>query len=143
MRGKELMKSKKGFTLVELVAVVTIIGIIAAILVPKVASYVNEAKKVKIMNLGREVISAIESYNIKQDDTSKIISETDSWRVCDRVNSIREIRIFVVGDGATDAQFNEKLGPLVEMKVSELYRIVNYNEDFKIKNGKFDGMLSP
>ena len=38
-------KKKKGFTLIELVAVLAIIAILSAAFVPKVGNYITEAKK--------------------------------------------------------------------------------------------------
>ena len=41
-------KKKKGFTLIELVAVLAIIAILSAAFVPKVGNYITEAKKVAV-----------------------------------------------------------------------------------------------
>ena len=61
-------KKKKGFTLMEVIIVMLVIGIMASILLPKFTNYINEAKKLKVIEQSRKVIMAVESYNIKATD---------------------------------------------------------------------------
>ncbi|WP_416325811.1 prepilin-type N-terminal cleavage/methylation domain-containing protein [[Eubacterium] hominis] len=44
---KNLRKNKKGFTLVEIIVVLLIIGILLAITIPSIMGYVNKAKEAK------------------------------------------------------------------------------------------------
>ena len=67
-----LKKKKKGFTLIELMAVIAIIAILAAVIVPTVTGYINRAKKTAIITECRTVMNAIETYNATVSESSKI-----------------------------------------------------------------------
>ncbi len=72
------MKKKKGFTLIELMAVIAIIAILAAVLVPTVSGYITRSKKTAVITQVSNVITAIETHNvtastaISSEDTTKI-----------------------------------------------------------------------
>jgi type IV pilus assembly protein PilA len=56
---KKISKSKKGFTLVEMVLVIAIICILAAVLVLSVTDYISRAKKAtSVINENRDEVSA-------------------------------------------------------------------------------------
>ena len=45
MKGKKMIKNEKGFTLIEIIAVIIIMGILAAVAVPKFFSMQEDAKR--------------------------------------------------------------------------------------------------
>ena len=56
---KKISKSKKGFTLVEMVLVIAIICILAAVLVLSVTDYITRAKKAtSVINSNRDEVEA-------------------------------------------------------------------------------------
>ncbi|WP_258000273.1 type II secretion system protein [Bacillus sp. Marseille-P3661] len=55
---KQLLKNNKGFTLVELLAVIVILGIIAAIAVPSIGNIIDNSKKDAHVANARQLIEA-------------------------------------------------------------------------------------
>ncbi|MFQ5673627.1 MAG: type II secretion system protein [Nitrospinales bacterium] len=59
MNTKELVKNKKGFTLIELIMVIVILGILAAVAVPKFIDLKGDARTARVQNLTGALRSAV------------------------------------------------------------------------------------
>lgn len=57
-----MLRNRKGFTLIELLIVVVIIGILAAIAIPKFASTKDQAKRKSVQSDVRNYMTAQEAY---------------------------------------------------------------------------------
>ena len=65
---------KKGFTLVELLAVIIILGLLAVLITPKVMNTINESKQKTNMASANGLLKAAE-YRYQDDDTNGISQE--------------------------------------------------------------------
>ena len=71
-------KKKTGFTLIEIIAVIAIMGILATVILPNVSGYIKEAKKVKVVDQSRKVVMAVESYDLRHEsplDENTIVND--------------------------------------------------------------------
>lgn len=76
---KKIRKSEEGFTLVELVIVIAILAVLAALLVPRIMGNVEDAKRSQAIADARTIASEITVYNAqaKADDEEDMITEED------------------------------------------------------------------
>ena len=99
----KLNKKKKGFTLIELMAVIAIVAILAAVLVPTVNGYITRAKKTGVITQARSVVNAVEVYNqtgtqiTNSESVGSLIAKLDVLDAKD-VN-----KLGVIGEGETEA----------------------------------------
>ena len=114
-------RRKKGFTLIELVVVMCIIGILASVLIPQISGYVTEAKKLKVLDQSRSVVMAVESYNLR--NTSQI-AKSDKL-----INITKKAGIFKY---FTMEDIDKLNG---ENTVEECYKIVN-GAEFEIDDSE-------
>ena len=70
-----VLKNKKGVTLVELLAVVVILGIIAAIAVPTIGGLINRQKERAAEATYDAIVEAAKLYASAKDDNQFLLSE--------------------------------------------------------------------
>lgn len=83
---KGMKRKKKGFTLIELIAVIAILAILGAVLVPKITGYQNKAKKSNYQTSAKTIIHAIQAYNADAADADKISGSFDAAAIS-KINS--------------------------------------------------------
>lgn len=83
---KQLKENKKGFTLIEMIVVIAIIGILAAILVPSMSGYLKTARDSKKEANARTVYTAAQAAVTSLEGTEKAVASTTHSMPADNTN---------------------------------------------------------
>lgn len=72
------MEKGKGFTIVELLAVIVILAIVLAIAIPRISNYEKERKKDLFFSVAKNILREIEYENVDNEDSlSSILSSIE------------------------------------------------------------------
>ncbi|HQI28676.1 MAG TPA: type II secretion system protein, partial [Sedimentisphaerales bacterium] len=80
------MQAKRGFTLVEILIVVVILGILAAIVIPQFTQASTEAKTNSLCSNLQTLRSQIELYKVQHNDTVPSANFTNQMTFCTDIN---------------------------------------------------------
>ncbi len=119
------MKEKKGFTLVELLAVIVILALIALIATPIILNVINDAKKQAAKDSAYGYMDAVEKYIVS--------SELEDKSIQDRTYSVEELNSMGVSvKGNTPDNGN------IEIKNSSVKSYDIGIDGYVVSNGKVD-----
>ncbi|MDU5080539.1 leucine-rich repeat protein [uncultured Tissierella sp.] len=129
--------NKRGFTLVELIVVIAVIGILVLIATPKLIGYTQEAKKTNILNDIRVLENKIEEYLIKNDDrlpnefldTELIILETAQTE-----GKLYSVKGSVSVDNVLSGTFKEIHNNFIKSKLKGKFYVNNKAEVYYLDN---------
>lgn len=80
-RLAKLKKEEKGFTLVELIVVIAIIGILAAILMPRFFGFTDNARESAVIAEAKSIRSLTETYYASHGDYPVVNAVTGGFQV--------------------------------------------------------------
>lgn len=108
---KKYLKNQKGLTLIELLAVIVILGIIAAIAVPAIGNVINNSKEEAALADAQQIIDAAKLY---------VASESEN------ISS----GLSIASDNADFAEYIDKAGTFTSVNVSATgdYSIVGHDK---------------
>jgi general secretion pathway protein G len=78
---KNVRPSRKGFTLIEILIVVIILGILAAIVIPQFTNASTDARNSNVRSQLQTLRSQIELYKLQHNDTPPDLTGTNGWTV--------------------------------------------------------------
>ncbi len=85
---KKLLRNKKGFTLIELIVVILILAVLAAILVPSILNYVGRANDSRDQANARQLYSEISITRVENEGlTAEAIEMPDECSILDASDS--------------------------------------------------------
>jgi len=93
---RSMIKNDYGFTLIELMVVIIVLGVLASIAIPKFLGVKEQAKEVEAEALGRNIRTAMEVYyqnNLGYPNASNINNFNDSLISFSSILGISTLRI--------------------------------------------------
>lgn len=131
-------RNKKGFTLVEILIVIAIIGILSAIALPMYNSHRIRAKMVEVTNVMMHLATAVNNYAQEMTAGGSV-----AWPNCPDITSIQST--LGLGFGAATrivaAQVDQATG-VIEVTLSNIDSSVDGQTLSLIPNANVDGSIS-
>ncbi|MEG0272610.1 MAG: prepilin-type N-terminal cleavage/methylation domain-containing protein [Hydrogenoanaerobacterium sp.] len=133
------MKTKKGFTLVEVIVVLVILAILAAISIPALTGYIDEAKKKQIVAETRTVLvamQAIASDEYKDGTDTATVLATKWGLTSGKFDKDSKVSL-LIGEIPTGTVTIADAGVSAENRITAMTYTVG-SDVCKVANGKVD-----
>lgn len=125
------IKKTRGFTLLELVAVIAIILVLVSIFMPKIQGYFLEAKKVLVIDQARKIRMSVVTFEESNSKEFKDISVSGFTN-----NTVGAVKNYYGTSKLLEGQEIEKLSDNISLDI--IYEIVENRRDFKVNSsGEF------
>jgi len=110
------MKAKKGFTLVEILIVVVILGILAAIVIPQFTGASTEAKESSLVSNIQTVRSQVELFKIQHNDIlpGEVLNADGSITVATAASFVRALCLKTDQYGTVGTGAANRFGPYMK-----------------------------
>ena len=134
-----MFNRKSNFTLIELIVVIVVLGILAAIVIPNISSFSDEARDVQLTADARNMQTAVDMYRAKSDSGTadpvldKVVFEATHERIVVEGND-EYTNELLVDSAAAAAPQTFKLLNTDELKDKHLRKLPKY-----VKNAEFLG----
>lgn len=129
------IKKIRGFTLLELVAVIAIILVLVSIFMPNIQGYFLEAKKVLVIDQARNIRMSVVIFEESNSKEFKDISVSGFTN-----NTVGAVKNYYGTSKLLEGQEIEKLSDNISLDI--IYEIVENRRDFKVNSsGEFVGLI--
>ncbi|MEM5012211.1 prepilin-type N-terminal cleavage/methylation domain-containing protein [Niallia taxi] len=120
---KKHIKNEKGLTLIELLAVIVILGIIAAIAIPSIANIIEKSRFDAIKADAVQILNGAQTYISSNDYETGELSEDELGQFVENVTTFDEYTVTVDADGLTFSGTGDKGNITVEFDGATLAQI--------------------